>query len=141
MAFKVLYSLEYEEVDEKTGNLKLIELYPEKLREVMEDLDNKSDIRIKEFTDFLIKNTLLNVEEIDKKIIRYSQNWSLERLALTDKALLRMGIYEIIYTETPAAIVMDEIIEIAKRFCSESSSKFINGVLNAITNGKDRESE
>lgn len=134
IAFKVLYSLEYMETNDVLGHLELLEYYPDKLKEVMDDFDRQPDKRVAEFAEFLIRNTILHEEEIDRLIELYSKNWSLDRLAVTDKSLLRMGIFEILFTETPAAIIMDEVIEIAKRFCSESSSKFINGVLNAAAN-------
>ncbi|MCF7913037.1 MAG: transcription antitermination factor NusB [Candidatus Cloacimonetes bacterium] len=137
IAFKVLYSLEYTETDELLGHLELLEYYPEKLKEVLDTYDRQPDVRVSEFAEHLIRHTIIHEEEIDRLIEQYSKNWSLDRLAVTDKSLLRMGIYEILFTETPAAIIMDEVIEIAKRFCSESSSKFINGVLNAAANYGD----
>lgn len=133
LAFKVIYSLEYTVTDDLLGNLKWLEAYPEKLKEVLEEFEKKQDARIIEFADFLIKNTILDLEEIDKIIDEHSQNWSIGRLAITDKSLLRIAVLEMLRTETPSAIVMDEAIEIAKRYCSESSSKFINGVLNSIS--------
>jgi len=141
IAFKVLYSLEYTETDELLGNLELLEHYPNKLKEVLDNYDRKPDKRVSEFAEYIIRNTILHEEEIDRLINKYSRNWSIERLALTDKSLLRMGIFEILFTDTPAAIIMDEIIEIAKRFCSESSSKFINGVLNAAANYGETDKE
>jgi transcription antitermination protein NusB len=141
IAFKVLYSLEYTETDEMLGHLELLEYYPDKLKEVMDNFEKKPDPRVLEFAEYIIRNTILHEEEIDRLIDKYSKNWSIERLAITDKSLLRMGIFEILFTETPAAIIMDEIIEITKRFCSESSSKFINGVLNAAANYGETDKE
>ncbi len=135
IAFKVLFSLEYIETSQLLGHLQLLEYYPAKLNEILHDFEKQTDERAIEFADYLIKNTILHQEEIDVMIVHYSKNWSIGRLAVTDKTLLRIGIYEILFTDTPSAIVMDEIIEIAKRYCSESSSKFINGVLNAVANG------
>jgi len=132
LAFKVIYALEYTVTDDLLGNLKWLEEYPNKLQEVLEEFEKKQDDRIIEFADFLIKNTIVDLEEIDTMIDNHSQNWSIERMAVTDKSLLRIAVLEILRTETPAAIVMDEAIEISKRYCSESSSKFINGILNSI---------
>jgi transcription antitermination protein NusB len=141
IAFKVLYSLEYTETNEILGNLELLEHYPEKLNDIMHDFEKQSDERAQEFAEYLIRNTILKLEEIDLQIGEHSRNWSIDRLAVTDRSLLRIGTYEILYTETPSAIVMDEIIEIAKRYCSESSSKYVNGVLNAIANSTKKEIE
>ncbi|MCF7920775.1 MAG: transcription antitermination factor NusB [Candidatus Cloacimonetes bacterium] len=133
LAFKVLYSLEYTAEDETLGHLKWLELCQEKLEDVLEEFEKRQDERIIEFADYLIRNTILNMEEIDGIIDNHSSNWSIERLAVTDKSLLRIAVFEMLKTETPSVIVMDEAIEIAKRYCSESSSKFINGVLNSIS--------
>ncbi len=135
IAFKVLFSLEYIETSQLLGHMQLLEFYPDKLNEILHEFDKQTDERAIEFAEYLIKNTIIHQEEIDVLIRQHSKNWSIGRLAVTDKTLLRIGIYEILFTETPAAIVMDEIIEIAKRYCSENSSKFINGVLNAVANG------
>lgn len=133
LAFKVIYSLEYTAADEILGTVKWLELYPEKLIELEEEYEKKHDDRITEFADYLIKNTIMNLDEIDEKIERHCNNWSLDRIAVMDKSLLRISVMELLKTETPHPIIMDEAIEIAKRYCSESSGKFINGILNSIS--------
>ena len=56
----------------------------------------------------------------------------MDRIAKLDKCILRIATYEMLFTETAPAVIMNEAIEIAKKFCSESSGKFINGILNSI---------
>lgn len=66
--------------------------------------------------------------EIDK----LSDNWELEDIALLDRNILCLAVYELLFTDTPAPVVINEAIEIAKKFSSEASGKFINGILDAL---------
>lgn len=70
-----------------------------------------------------------NLTEIDSIIHSYSIDWEMERINHIDKALLRIGISEISYTDTPYQVVVNEIIELSKIYSTEESSKFINGIL------------
>ena len=72
-----------------------------------------------------------HTEEINQLITSHlKKGWSLERLTLTDKTLLRLGLYEIkFFDETPSRVAVNEIIEIAKKYSDETSSKFVNGLL------------
>ncbi|MFA4942035.1 MAG: transcription antitermination factor NusB [Patescibacteria group bacterium] len=80
-----------------------------------------------------IKNILEHSEEIDNYIRRYATEWPLEQITLVDRNVLRIGIYELLYSENiPPRVAINEAIEIAKAFGGESSGKFINGVLGAI---------
>ena len=80
-----------------------------------------------------IKNILEHSEEIDNYIRRYATEWPLEQITLVDRNVLRIGIYELLYSANiPPRVAINEAIEIAKTFGGESSGKFINGVLGAI---------
>ena len=70
-----------------------------------------------------------HLKEIDTIIHKYSIDWDMERINHVDKALLRIGISEINYTDTPYQVVVNEIIELSKEYSTEDSSKFINGIL------------
>lgn len=69
---------------------------------------------------------------IDELIRRHSVNWRIERMPFVDRNILRMAIYEMLYLGTPAPVVIDQAIELARRFSGESSVPFINGVLDAV---------
>ncbi|MFS1663605.1 transcription antitermination factor NusB [Streptococcus sp. zg-JUN1979] len=90
-----------------------------------------TELNLPEFLLTLVKGTVDNTPEIDKHISeKLKEGWSLERLTLTDKALLRLGMFEITaYEATPDRVAVNEIIEIAKKYAAPSSVKFINGVL------------
>lgn len=80
----------------------------------------------------LVSGALEKQVEIDVLIRNHSVNWRLERMPLVDRNILRMGIYEMIFLGTPAPVVIDQAIELARRFSGESSVAFINGVLDAV---------
>lgn len=72
-------------------------------------------------------------EELDAAIVAHAKGWALERMPALDRAILRLGIYELSYrVEIPLAVVIDEAVELAKRFSTDDSGKFVNGVLAAV---------
>lgn len=71
-------------------------------------------------------------EELDRRLAAHSEHWRLERMAAVDRNVLRLAAYEILHTETPASVVIDEAIELARRFGGESSPAFVNGVLDSL---------
>jgi len=141
IALQTLYSLDYVETGAYLQELELLDKFREQLVDIAADQDIDEENRIFLFAEDLIANVLRNLEPIDIQINGHSTNWKVERLALLDKSLLRIATYELLFTDTAPAIVMNEAIEIAKKYCSESSGKFINGVLNGIneelTHAKD----
>jgi transcription antitermination protein NusB len=84
------------------------------------------------FADELVRGTLTNRTQIDQAIARHSANWRLDRMAVVDRNLLRLAAYELRYMATPAAVAIDEALELASKFCSPESIGFLNGVLDAI---------
>jgi len=94
-----------------------------------------------EYNDPFIKAIVFGVTEyindIDKIANKHLNKWTIDRLGKTDQAILRMGIYELIYTDTPEIVSINEAIELAKRFSDEDVYKMINGVLDQIYKGKD----
>ena len=93
---------------------------------------NPADPEEREFAELLFKTTLENRSHIDELIRRHAQHWRLERMAAVDRNVLRVAVSEFLYTETPQAVVIDEAIEIARRFSTAESSQFVNGILDAI---------
>lgn len=85
------------------------------------------------FARELFTGTVKNLTVIDGHIARYSKNWSIERISAVDKNILRLAIYEILYTpRTPVKVIINEAIEISKIFSTEKSKIFINGILDKI---------
>lgn len=85
------------------------------------------------FALHLVKGVMDNIKEIDKLIIKYATEWPLDQITMVDRNVLRIGIYELVFDDDiPAKVAINEAIEIAKAFGSESSGKFVNGVLGAV---------
>jgi len=133
IALQTLYAIEF--IDHNHQNLEVI--FQEKLQEISAAKEIEKDSKIYEFALEIVRNTIHQIDEIDHKIAEHSTNWKVDKIAELDKAVLRIATYEMIFTTTPAAIIMDEAIEIAKKFCSDSSSKFVNGILNSIADELD----
>ena len=86
-----------------------------------------------EFANNLVIGTVAHVEEIDVLITRHAENWRLDRMALVDRNLLRLASFEFLWEpQTPRSAVINEAIEIARRFSSQESPQFINGILDSI---------
>ena len=86
----------------------------------------------REFANQLFENAVARAEEVDKIISAHTEHWRLERIAAIDRAILRLAIAELRAMGTPAKVVLNEAIELAKTFSSEEASSFINGVLDAV---------
>ena len=80
----------------------------------------------------LVHGALEAKAQIDERISKYSERWRIERMPAVDRNILRMAIYEMMQAETPAPVVIDEAIELARRFSGEDSAPFVNGVLDSV---------
>lgn len=90
------------------------------------------------FIDKLVNGVLFNIKEIDEIANKYLEDWNISRLGFTDQAILRMAIYEIIWTDTPDVACIDEAVELAKEYSDEKVCKMINGVLDKVYHSKDK---
>jgi transcription antitermination protein NusB len=84
------------------------------------------------FMEELARGTVANAESIDKHIEAKSEHWRLSRMAVVDRNILRLAIYELKQNAVPAPVVIDEAIELARQFSNDESVSFINGVLDAV---------
>lgn len=81
----------------------------------------------------LLKGITSSLGEVDAEITKAATHWRLSRIAATDRNLLRIAVYEIIYCDNvPPQVAINEVVEIAKKFAGEESPKFINGILDAV---------
>lgn len=97
---------------------------------ILSDTPDKSD---RQFAEDLVNKVISHQNELDEKIKLRVANWEMNRIALIDKILLRMGICELLYfPDIPPKVSINESIEIAKSFSTSGSGKFINGILDAI---------
>lgn len=87
------------------------------------------------YADALVRGIMQQLPDLDRRITAASENWRVERMTAVDRNLLRIGTYELVHVgDVPRAVAIDEAVEIAKRFGTEDSSKFVNGVLERVAN-------
>ena len=94
-----------------------------------------------EFLKELVEGVLNNINDIDNNISKYLENWTIDRLGLTDQAIIRISVYELLYTNTPNLVCINEAIELSKKYSDEIVSKMINGVLDKIYHEVEDKSE
>lgn len=92
----------------------------------------KAAASTREFANQLLEGAVARAVEIDKLVERHAKGWTLERMAAMDRAILRLAVGELRSTGTPPKVVINEAVELAKKFSSEDSAAFINGILDAI---------
>jgi transcription antitermination protein NusB len=98
------------------------------------DPDNQVDGDQRLFANTLVKETLSRVPEIDEHITRSAHNWRVERMAVIDRLVLRLAICELLtHPETPAKVVINEAIELARTFSGDEAVPFVNGVLDGAS--------
>jgi len=85
-----------------------------------------------EFSRSLVSGVRNHRPELDELIEKLAENWSLKRMAATDRNILRLGAYEMLHTDTPRRVAIDEAVELAKRFGSAQSAQFVNGILDRL---------
>lgn len=99
----------------------------------------RNDAELVAFCRSLVDGVRRNREELDALLSRTVENWSLDRMAATDRNLLRMGAYEILYTQTPPRVAINEALELAKRFGTAHSSQFVNAILDKFIEGHGKD--
>ena len=118
-----------------------IEVTLERPDEVVNDFwrEHPGDPEGRPYADELLRGVALDVEALDRLIRAASTNWRLERMARVDRNVLRLGAWELVHQpQTPRAVILDECVELAKRYGSEDSGSFVNGVLDRIADDLGR---
>ena len=80
----------------------------------------------------LVKGTVGKIDDIDDRITRHAEHWRMERMPAVDRNILRLAVYEMAYGGTPAPVTIDEALELARKYSTEESVQFLNGVLDAV---------
>ena len=105
---------------------------PDMIIQTFEELQ-KSKPNTREFATKIFRGTVDNLETIDEMITAQADNWRLSRMAVVDRNIIRMCVYEFLHeNDTPKLVIIDEGIEIAKKYGTQKSSQFINGILDGI---------
>jgi N utilization substance protein B len=92
------------------------------------------EAEVRGLTEELVRGVAKNRRAVDETIERTSTNWRLDRMARVDRNVLRLAVYELIRTDVPVKVVINEAIELGKKYGTESSGAFINGVLDKVAN-------
>jgi transcription antitermination factor NusB len=96
-------------------------------------LEEGIDEEMREFAAEIVKGTMRNLVEIDRKIAQYAANWELERMAVVDRNILRMGGFELMYSSAiPPKVAINEAVDLAKKFSGIEAGKFVNAILDKI---------
>jgi len=94
---------------------------------------NKVHPEIRAFADDLVQGVIAHAAELDAVIGRYAENWTVHRMAITDRTVLRVAVYELLYLpDIPGRVTLNEAIDIVKLFGDEQSGAFVNGILDRI---------
>jgi N utilization substance protein B len=91
------------------------------------------DDEVRSFTEEIVKGTVKHLRAINAKILASAKNWSLDRMATVDRNVLRLAAYEILYRiDIPLSVTINEAIELAKKFGTDESGAFVNGILDSV---------
>ena len=119
----ILYQIDFYKKENISYDLE--EVFKENL-----EIDNK-------YVRDIVNGVLENIDNIDKIINKYLENWNLNRLGKTDKAILRLGTYELLYFDTPDVVAINEAVERAKKYSDDKVVKLINAVLDKIRDNEE----
>jgi len=109
---------------------------PENIRIRFVNARLNHDRELIEFAETLLEGVRKHKEKVDEHLEETARNWRLSRMAATDRNVLRLGAYEILFTDTPNRVAINEAIELAKRYGTNNSSQFVNGVLDRLMNNR-----
>lgn len=121
VALQVLYALDVG----RAGSL---------VEEVFERVADNFDLPegARAFAKQLVFGVIGDRDAIDDRLARHARNWRLSRMAAVDRNVMRLGVYEMLRTDTPVEVVLDQAVELARRFGAEGSPAFVNGILDAV---------
>jgi N utilization substance protein B len=101
--------------------------------------DGEVEPQARDFATRLALGTLAHLEEVDERIRSRAEHWRINRMALVDRNVLRLAVYEFLHEPTPRTVAINEALEIARRFSTYEATQFINGILDAIKRDLDQE--
>lgn len=119
----ILYQIDFYKKENIEYNLK--DVFHENL-----EMDNK-------YVKDIVNGVLENQDKIDETISKYLDNWDLDRLGKTDRAILRLSTYEMMYYDTPKVVVINEAVELAKKYSDDKVVKLINAVLDKVRDNEE----
>ncbi len=109
----------------------------EKIEYNLEDVFHENLEMDNKYVKDIVNGVLENQDKIDETITKYLENWDLDRLGKTDRAILRLSTYEMMYYDTPKVVVINEAVELAKKYSDDKVVKLINAVLDKIRDNEE----
>ncbi len=103
--------------------------------------DYEADDAARDFSNNLALGTLRHISAIDDKIRTRAEHWRIERMAIVDRNILRLAVNEFLFEDTPHTVVINEALEIARRFSTYEATQFINGILDAVKHDLEKENK
>ena len=109
--------------------------------QLMDEGDFPEDIQLGEYSEFLVRGVAEHLDDINARLAATSENWTVERMPVVDRAVLRLAVYEMEYVDdVPVSVAIDEAVELAKAYGGEDeSSRFVNGMLGRIARTMEEE--
>ncbi len=132
LAAQTLYALDFREIDPEFVEYGMLNSYAELMSQLAEVEKLHNATSVLDFADDLVKNAIINQAEIKAEIDKHSEHWSVETISRMDRSILHVAVYELMFSDTPPAVVINEALEIAKKFCGEGAVKFLNGILDSV---------
>lgn len=108
------------------------------LENFWKSLDERTPRGAARFAEELVRGVAENIDRLDEEIQAQSESWKIDRMARVDRNVLRLGAYELLFTDTPARVIINEAIEIARTFGAEGSPAFVNGILDKLARTASR---
>lgn len=104
-------------------------------------IDFQIDGKLKPFFKTIVEGVFLQLNALNEKIEAVSDNWSLGRMPVIDRCVLRIAAFELLHSDTPQRVIINEAIELAKKYSTENSGAFVNGILDRLAHGLDSKSQ
>jgi N utilization substance protein B len=109
------------------------------VRDYWSEMGEELDEPAREFATRLVLGTLSHLAEIDERIKSRAEHWRISRMAIVDRNVLRLAVYEFLHEPTPRTVAINEALEVARRFSTYEATQFINGILDAVKRDLDQE--
>ncbi len=136
LALQVLYSVDLSASRGADEPLEPARAGAEAFESVARNFDLPEGARA--FAKQLVSGVMERREELDQRLAEHARNWRVDRMAAVDRNVLRIAVYELLATDTPSSVVIDQAIELARRFGGDPSPAFVNGVIDAVAGGVTR---
>jgi len=136
---QTFYALTYTDTDKHLLHLDYLNKYKEILDDLAEEGEIEIDNTIYTFAEQLLKKIIPKIDEIDELISKNIGDYKMDKIGVIELTILRLAVFEMIFEKTPVAVIINESVEITKKYCAEKSPALVNAVLDKIKENGDQE--